>query len=333
MQKPKVSVVMPVYNGEAYVLEAITSILNQTFTDFELIVINDGSTDNTAAILKKLRDIERIKILNNTVNEGLIFTRNKAIINCNGSYIALLDSDDVAKPNRLEKQVRFLEANPDYALIGSNIDIISGEGKYLYTQNYNIAPDFIPSILLFQNYFAQSAVMIRKSALPKEIYRSQFPLSEDYDLWVRIASQNKVGNIAESLVNYRLHGSNISYVKAIQLQESYKNIIKQQLEKLGVSASEAELNMHVGIGLLEVPADKEFVIKAEEWLLKLREANAKTKIYQQQIFGKVTAKKWFDICKASRLGLWSYIKLVKSPLMERQYLTYLLKAKIEGKLF
>lgn len=113
---------MPVFNGGKFIRESIESVLSQTFTDFELIIVDDGSTDNTIDIIRSFED-KRIRLLLNESNRGIGYTRNKALENSKGKYVAVLDSDDIAYPTRLEKQVHFLENNSDYAAIGSGADV------------------------------------------------------------------------------------------------------------------------------------------------------------------------------------------------------------------
>ena len=128
MRTPLVSVAMPAYNSEEYVKQAIDSVLAQTFSDFELIIVNDGSSDRSKEIILSYTD-ERIRYLENEKNLGIVKTRNRCIANAAGKYIAVLDNDDIALPFRLEEQVRFLEANSDYGVCGSFYRIIDSEDR------------------------------------------------------------------------------------------------------------------------------------------------------------------------------------------------------------
>ncbi len=321
---------MPVYNGEFYIREAVKSILCQTFRDFELIIVNDGSTDGTAAIIQELSHDKRIKVINNPANLGLTSTRNKGIAACSGAYLAMLDSDDIALPERLEKQVKFLDSNPDFGLVGSYVDLIDSNGVYLETQKYDAAPEFIPGILLFQNYFAQSAVMVRKTALPPVAYRSEYPLAEDYDLWTRISVKHKVANLKEVLSKYRIHQRNISKTKAEALAANLKGIAAEQLTQLEIFPSPDELELHTRIGQLDIPSCKEFIKAAEQWLLRILLANEKTKYYPSAAFRIVVAHKWYETCKVSGQGIWAYRQILCSPLSSAAQFCKLMRSKLKG---
>ncbi len=212
-----ISVVMPVFNGEKFLKIAIESILNQTYTDFELIIINDGSTDKSAEIIKSYTD-NRIRFLENEGNRGIFYTRNRLFEEVKGKYIAILDCDDYAEPKRLEKQVNFLDKNNEFGLVGSWITLIDGENKIKGAWNLEYRPERISSKLLFSNQFAQSSVMMRKEFSDLK-YREEYPPVEDYDLWVRISYKTRVTNLAETLVKYRIHDQNISQTQAEKARE------------------------------------------------------------------------------------------------------------------
>lgn len=332
MQTPKVSIVMPVFNGEKYLREAATSILNQTFTDIELVIINDGSTDNTESILDEIAVDQRVRVLSNGKNIGLTLTRNKGLRKSKGEYVAMLDSDDIALPNRIEKQLAFLETNRDFALIGSSIDLINSSGKYIRTQHYPTPSAYIPSLLFFQNNFAQSAVMIRKSALPDQCYREEYPQGEDYDLWIRISGVHKTANINSVLVKYRMHDESVSNHKAAIHQSSVKSILTKQLQQIGIEPTTGEIQLHMQLGVLEVPKTKEAILAVESWLLKVSSANAKSRKYPSDLFNTIVSQKWYEVCQSSRLGSWSYKKMISSPLFDASLVKYMLLTRLKPKL-
>ncbi|MDR0427020.1 MAG: glycosyltransferase [Dysgonamonadaceae bacterium] len=165
---PVVSVLMPVFNAEKYLNTAIDSILNQTYPDFELVIINDGSTDQSEQIILSYKD-ERISYHINPANEGLVNTLNKGIAFCSGKYIARMDADDISLPGRFEKQIRFLEKNPDVVMVGGYMDKINEKGKRKTKYNKAVPNHLIKDRLFFGNYFAHSSMMIRKDIL-KEFF-------------------------------------------------------------------------------------------------------------------------------------------------------------------
>lgn len=204
LKRPLVSVVLPVYNGSEYLSEAITSILGQTYPNFELIIIDDGSTDDSAAIISSFRD-GRIRFLQQE-NRGIVATLNRGIELAGGRYIARQDADDMSLPERFSRQVSFLESHPEYGMVGTWAEIWQGRAPGQHSHRW--APDdlALKFDLLFDNPFVHSSMMVRKSALHEVgLYsmrgRAQYP--EDYELWSRIARRFKVANIPEVLHIYR----------------------------------------------------------------------------------------------------------------------------------
>ena len=229
-ENPKITVLMSVYIGERYLREAIDSILNQTFRDFEFLIINDGSTDSTVEILKSFKD-PRIKIINNNKNIGLTKSLNKGLRLAGGEYIARQDADDISLPRRLEIQVAFLDKNPDYALIGSSYHQIDENGGICSLIKVLIEDSDIREGLKKQNWFGHGCVMIRKDVL-QEVggYDEKYKLAQDYDLWLRIAELYKVANIEEPLYCWRIEPSGISKDKEVE-QKSYANMAITEAQK------------------------------------------------------------------------------------------------------
>lgn len=195
---------MPVYNGEKYLHEAIDSILNQTFLDFEFLIINDGSTDNSALIIKEYSD-PRI-IYYEQVNQGLAGTLNHGIGLSKGEYLARQDQDDISLPDRLEKQVDFLEAHPACGMVGTWAEILEIDKRAMRYHKHPHDNIILKFELLFDNPFVHSSVMIRKEVFQTiGIYstdKSRQP-PEDYEFWSRIARKYEVANIPEILQIYR----------------------------------------------------------------------------------------------------------------------------------
>jgi glycosyltransferase involved in cell wall biosynthesis len=210
---PFVSVVLPVYNCPQYVGEAIQSILDQSFTDFELIVIDDGSTDSTPTVLRRYTD-PRIRCTRQE-NRGLAATLNRGIELARGRYIARQDQDDISLPERIRKQVAYLDAHPMCALVGVWAEIWRESNKTDRAHRHPSDNSTLKFELLFNNPFVHSSVMLRKSALDHLGAYSTDPgrqPPEDYELWSRIAREYEVGNIPEMLHIYRETGGSMSRV-------------------------------------------------------------------------------------------------------------------------
>lgn len=231
---------MPAYNAEKYLREAIDSILAQTYTDFELIIVNDGSTDATGHIIQSYND-PRIVYIENEHNSGICITLNKGIDAARGKYIARMDSDDIAMPERLSTQIAFMEANPDVGASGSDVEVF-GEGidSYIFEQLHS--SDDCAAGLLFNSCFAHPSVIIRKSILSKYsiVYEDEYRGLEDFKMWWEIAKHSKLCNLNKTLLRYRVHkAQETRNVKPATVMSS--NCFRtMRYEAFGVSLSDQE---------------------------------------------------------------------------------------------
>jgi glycosyltransferase involved in cell wall biosynthesis len=227
-KEPVISIIMPAFNREDLIAESIESALKQTFTDFELIVIDDGSKDKTVEVAKKYLDDPRVILIQNEKNIGIANTRNKAVKLARGKYIAMLDSDDVWLNNeKLEKQLKFLETNQNYALYGSNIIHIDTSGKHLKTAQFPLTDSSIRKTILRRNAFAQSTILCRKEAMIQAgLYSTRFAICDDYDLWLRIGRNWKFANSGEAMTGYRIHGGNITHTKRLTAAREVLEIVR-----------------------------------------------------------------------------------------------------------
>jgi len=205
---PFVSVVMPVYDGERFLRDAIESVLAQTYPNFELVIVDDGSRDSSFRIAQEYaaRD-PRVRPLRNEHNLGIVKTRNRAFAEASREavYFAVLDADDVCEPTRLEHQVLFLEHNPDHALVGGHTLVINEEGRTIGQRRYPTEHRRILAVIARYNPIAQPTVMIRRSALEAVgHYDERYPRCQDYDLWLRMAVRYKLANLDEYTLKYRI---------------------------------------------------------------------------------------------------------------------------------
>ena len=224
-QKPLVSVVMPVYNSEKYIKEAIDSILAQTYSNFEFIIVYDKSTDKTLDIIKSYQD-ERIKIINGE-NKGLAAALNKGILSSKGKYIARMDSDDISLPERFEKQVEYLENNPEISLLGSWQEHFGDENSIHKPQ---AKPDIAKMMLVFGCDLCHSTVMFNRSDfINKNLLYPENSIQEDYELWSKAIGVINVANIPEVLGRYRVSGDSITEKKKNQLAGFETNLIKNNI--------------------------------------------------------------------------------------------------------
>ncbi|RXK00110.1 glycosyl transferase family 2 [Arcobacter sp. CECT 8986] len=228
-----VSVIMSVYNDEKYVSIAIDSILKQSFENFEFIIINDGSIDRTLEILKKYKGKDSRIVLINQENKGLTKSLNIGIEKAKGKYIARMDSDDISYPERLQKQIEFLENNEEYGLLGTNVEKIDKNENHIEFNTTKYTNEEIQKILCIRNCFAHGSVMINKELVSKDLYYDEeFRYAQDYRLWTKIAKKFKVANLDESLYKLRLHENSISKEK-IEEQSTYAGIVAYEFENNG----------------------------------------------------------------------------------------------------
>ncbi len=245
---PRVSVVMSVFNGERYVREAIDSILQQSLTDFELVVVDDGSTDNTIRILRSFSD-PRLCILRNKENLGLTRSLNKGMRVARGALIARQDADDISLPDRLAKQTAFLDAHPGIGLLGSWIHVVDGGGRILRVQRYPTDDVSIRWQMLFHNAFCHSAVMFRSSSMRNlaSFYDESLIYGQDYDAWTRLLRTTSSANLKTPLVRWRYHADSIQGRWVAEQQRTATEIsmaqIKATLGKKSVHLSSGDCDL------------------------------------------------------------------------------------------
>jgi glycosyltransferase involved in cell wall biosynthesis len=214
---PVISVIMPVRNGAAFVREAIESVLRQEFRDFELVIVDDGSEEESARLLAEFsRHDDRI-VLVRQEPLGITAALNRAVAVARGALLARLDGDDRARPDRLARQLTYLEAHAEIGLLGSAAEAIDGSGAVIGRITPPTDPVRLRRLLARTNPFIHSSVMMR-AVLVRKLggYRAAFRAAEDYDLWLRMAEAAGIANLPDPLVQYRRHGSNLSRLDAVR---------------------------------------------------------------------------------------------------------------------
>jgi glycosyltransferase involved in cell wall biosynthesis len=302
----KVSIVMPVFNADKYLKATIESILNQSYENFELILINDGSTDNSETIIRSFTD-NRIKLLNNQGNKGLIYSLNKAFSISEGKYIARMDSDDLAHKDRIKIQVEYLENNIDVGIVSSNAIMFSDRYPIIKkSTNYNKDNDAIKCELLFRNRIIHPSVMLRSSIVKtgfQDIYNPKHLMCEDFGLWQLLISKYKFFVIQDNLVRYRMTNSSIttkSRNKIEALYEAQKEIFKQGLEIIGITFDKKELDIHTELSMISKIQNYKYSLnEKEEWLRKIIFFNNTIKYYNHAELLKIMAEIFFLNCLVS----------------------------------
>jgi glycosyltransferase involved in cell wall biosynthesis len=234
---PTISVLMAVYNGQEYLRAAVDSILAQTFTDFEFIIIDDGSSDQSLSILKEYEAKDKRIRLVSRPNKGLTKSLNEGIALAKGQYIARMDSDDVAFPERFAVQVKFMQANPAVACAGGQYELIDDADRYLTTMNVPLDDKRLQELALdgYTSICHPCAMMRRSMAQQVGGYCEDFLTTQDLDLWLRLGEIGKLANVPETILKYRLHPESVSEKKAKSQQAMIQMAAERARQRRGIT--------------------------------------------------------------------------------------------------
>ena len=299
MNNPLVSVVLSVYNGEKYLGEAIESILNQTYKNFEFIIVNDGSADRSLKIIKSYDD-ERIVLISRK-NRGLIASLNEGIKKAKGKYIARMDADDISLPQRFIEQVSYMEEHKDIGVCGSWIEVF-GENFNNKIWKLKTGNDVLKLMLLFAVPFAHPSVMIRKRILDehKIIYDKIFLHAEDYKFWVDLSYYTNFANIPKVLFRYRYVETSISRLadkSGTKTREiTLAKIFNILLEELKIKNINKENKLHYILMKNERIQDNNYVLSDfNQYIKKLIECNNLNAVYNKKKFNLMMGKKYLSV--------------------------------------
>lgn len=311
---PKISVVMPAYNAEKYIAEAIKSILNQTFSDFEFIIIDDGSTDRTVNIVNSFSD-ERIRFFQNESNLGVAETLNRGLDLASGQYIARMDSDDISLPERFEMQASFMDEHPEIAVLGAGIELFGAQtGKRVFSgQNELLKID-----LLFGNCFAHPAIMMRASCFGdgKFCYDRSFNQIEDFELWDRVSRCYKMASLSEVLLKYRIHPGQVTQKVSEVKKRQIRELKERQLRQLEISYTQEEFEQFVQYCLGEFTAEEDSVRCLSSFFDKIKAVNRHKRIYDRlQLDDYLDHVIWgclskFSLVKAVKIASQCHVRAV-----------------------
>jgi glycosyltransferase involved in cell wall biosynthesis len=289
MKTPKVSVIMSVYNAEDTVQIAIDSILEQSFSDLEFIIVNDGSTDRTGEVLDAIDD-KRVKVVANDTNLFLAASLNKAIKMAAGEYLVRMDSDDISKPHRIELQVEFMDNNPGIMISGTGITTFGGKQNRDYSHPQE--PQHVKASLIFHSaIFHPTAIIRRDFMLENDLfYDENIRYAQDYDLWVRASRLGDLANMAEPLLFYKSAVNRDANKQALQIQV-VRDMWARQLGDLGLDPSPKQLILHEQASKTHPSADAELMQNLEDWLFEIAHANNTTNVYEQEALLDVLVRK------------------------------------------
>lgn len=326
---PKITVFMAVFNSSAYLKGAIESILDQTFENFELLIVNDGSTDNSLEIIQAFRD-ERIRILNNEKNMGLEYTRNRGIEEARGKYMAILDSDDIAIRDRLKIQFDYLESKPDVAVCGGHAIFIDEQENELSTCLVPLGDKDLQMRMLFRNPMVNSTAMIRLDVIREVNGYRDFPVCQDFDLLLRIAENHNIANIDCILGKYRINPRGVSKTRRHDVVNAEKRLIKEMHERLKIEANQELIEIHYALYSNNI---NEFNLSQFRLLLeKLKSANKAILKYEESDFNEILYDKWYNIIrtKGKKSALYYYFNtsLFYWPAVKFKHLRKIFKQSI-----
>ena len=279
-KNPTISVIMSVYNEEKYIETSLKSLLNQTFGDFEIIIVDDASTDDTKQRIQRLKD-ERIHLICNEINQGVTQNLNKALKHVKGKYIARMDGDDIAFPERFEKQYQYMENHPDTMLVSCYTKSF-GDSDLVFA-----LPDdseVLKVRMLVRPVYAHPGFMMRRELVEAGYqYDEDYRTAQDYEFASRVSEKYKIGLVPEVLLYYRVHKKQISAKAGSQQFNNADKIRKRQLERLGVYLSETEWLDYQKLVKEEKVNNLEDFYRVDEIIQKMVKANKKIKIYSQKI--------------------------------------------------
>ena len=311
-EKPLVCVAMPVYNGEEYLFDAISSILEQTYDNIDFLIIDDGSTDNSISIINSFSD-SRIRFFKNDKNRGVSYTRNRAIELAKGKYLAWMDCDDISLRSKIEKQVVYMEMNPDTAVVGTSY-LRFFEKQIYYSDKAIQSYEKIKASFVFKSatIFMPTA-LIRISIIEKEgiKFDENLAMAEDYDFFQRLCYKYVASNLTEVLFHYRDNPTSLTKTFVDRNHDRFllmKKIYRRILEELSISVGNDDLYNHDNC--INNVMYKDFITykNCTEHLRKIELANREHNIYDQKILKKIIKEQFFFISKkAGPVGIKTFM--------------------------
>lgn len=309
---PLVSVLVPAFNAGPWIVEAVQSLLRQSYEKTEVIVLNDASQDDTLDKLKSLSD-PRLKIASNPENRGLIATLNHACSLAQGRLLARMDADDRAHPDRLRQQVKTLLKEEDLSVLGCGIRFFSDEKNWGHVTaaplRHPARTEDMCATLPFYSSLGHGSAMLRREVLDAisakdtfgnpALYDSHFPHAEDYELWSRLAKTgHKMRSLGAELQEVRLHRSSVSQRENVKQVEIADRIRADWRKSLGLAPSGENFITHSKLGRLDLPEDPAFLDLTEKCLQELRDANQKVKLFDAVAWDRSLSLRWWQACHA-----------------------------------
>jgi len=301
---------MPLFNSQKWVEKSLTSLLKQSYENFEILIYNDGSTDNSLGIVNAYaHDNNKIKIIDSNSNSGIVTALNTLVWESHGEYIARMDADDIAHPDRLQQQINFM-ATKKVDLCGTWFKEI-GQGPERITR-WPTSHEALEAAFLFQNSICHPTVIAKRYVFDEFPYRNSFNLAEDYDFFIRAMQSYKFANVPQALLNYRRHPTQATQAKKDQMEGITKVIRINALKNIGINPTNEQARVHNLIRAPHSITDINDLNSIESWLFSLLSINKSSE------FNSVVASQWIRACiRAAPLGLSMVRKFNSSRLLDK----------------
>lgn len=325
---PLITVAMPAFNSACYIRQAIDSVLAQTWTDFELLLVDDGSSDETLSIMRQYESDARVCVVALPCNRGRPYARGQCLEHARGDYVAMLDADDWCEPDRLERQLAYLEAHPDISVVGSWSRRVDADGRSLPDgmRHEPIAPEAVCCEMLFRCPLHNPTVLARTSALRDHGYDEHFQNAEDYDLWARMNTTCRMANLPLKLTSYRRHAAQATTADELPIEQDWQAIHGRLLAAMGVTFSQQDLQYHALLhrgrrhfrDRTGRDMDRDYIRWARVWLEMLVAANAEQRIYPEPTFSAMVGQLWWGLCRkaARKAGMAVWLEFGRSSLKQ-----------------
>lgn len=322
-----VTVLMPNYNNEAFLREAIDSILSQTFRDFVFLIVDDGSTDKSIDIINSYTD-PRIRLVIKEKNSGIVDALNKGIDLVETKYFVRMDGDDLSVPNRIQLLYDFMEANPDVGVCGSHLRLF---GDINQVWKMELDRERIKSKLIYTNSVSHAPSIFRTEVLKKNkiYYTNNHPYMEDYDIFFRLKNLTQFAHLDHVLYDYRVLQHNSTVKNKHTILQRKRNMYVQVLSELGIEPSERNIDLHVQLFLGDIPLTYS-IREYKEWVNTLIRHNEQMKLYPQQAFKSFMDKTWNGFFfKVVPMSLWKNLEYFwVSKKLKYAHVLYLTKVKV-----
>ncbi|RMF48329.1 MAG: glycosyltransferase [Deltaproteobacteria bacterium] len=298
---PRVSVLMPCFNARPWLEEAVASVLGQSFDDFELLVVDDGSTDGSQDVVESFSD-PRVRLIRHPKNLGIVAALNNGLEACKGDYVARMDADDICLPHRLARQVAFMDAHHEVVACGSWQESFGNGSARVWKSPQGHGE--ILSTLVFESCLYHPTMMIRRNVFSDQgiRYDERYRHAEDYELWSRLHDAGAFANLGEVLLRYRLHPQSVGARLGRDQAEAADRVRRSWLLRLGIEPDDREMELHRKLALWMPDYGEAFAMAARNWLERLQDRNREKKVCPEPEFSRELARRLAYVCLQSAVA-------------------------------